>query len=160
MHKFKKINIKYAKQFFTNLDTRTQRAVKNISIAFITKTISIFISFLIVPLTLGYVDTEKYGIWIIIASLITWFNLFDIGLGNGLRNKLAEAIALKDFNLARIYISSTFAIISIISTLLFVSFYFIAPLISWNSFFNTEIVTNSELIRIVLIVFFFFLFIS
>jgi len=156
MHKFKKINIKYAKQFFTNLDTRTQRAVKNISIAFITKTISIFISFLIVPLTLGYVDTEKYGIWIIIASLITWFNLFDIGLGNGLRNKLAEAIALKDFNLARIYISSTFAIISIISTLLFVSFYFIAPLISWNSFFNTEIVTNSELIRIVLIVFFFF----
>jgi len=156
MTKVKKFSINYANQFFKNLDMRTQRAIKNISIAFTTKTISIFISFLIVPLTLGYVDTEQYGIWMIIASLITWFNLFDIGLGNGLRNKLAEAVALKDFELARVYISSTFAIVSIISILLFVSFYFIAPLISWDRLFNTEIVTNGELIRIVLIVFFFF----
>ena len=82
--------------FFTQGNKRTLRAKRNITVSFISKAISIMISFIIVPLTLGYVGRVEYGIWMTISSIIAWFSFFDIGLGNGLRNKLAEALAKED----------------------------------------------------------------
>ncbi|GAH31869.1 unnamed protein product, partial [marine sediment metagenome] len=72
---------------------RSIRAKKNIFASFGLKGISILISFLLVPLVLNYIDITKYGIWLTLSSIIGWFGFFDIGLGNGLRNKFAEAIA-------------------------------------------------------------------
>lgn len=146
----------YIYRLFTQGHERTLRAKKNILITFVTKILSIIISFIIVPLTLGYVGKVEYGIWMTIAAIVAWFNFFDIGLGNGLRNKLAEALALGDEKLANVYISSTFAIITIISGILFMLFFIIANFISWNRVLNTDLVANNELFTIVVVVFFFF----
>ena len=142
---------------FFDQSARTKTANKNILIAFLTKGISILISFLIVPITLDYISAEEYGIWMLFASLITWMNLFDIGLGNGLRNKLSESLALNDLKLSKIYISSSFVIISIIAIILFIMLMIIAPFVNWVLFFNTEIIHNNELLKIVIVVVFFFL---
>lgn len=151
-----KIPIQYVRNFFSKGNVRTLRAKKNISVSFISKIISIVISFIIVPLTLGYVGKVEYGIWMTISAIINWFTFFDIGLGNGLRNKLAEALALNDQESARIYISSSYAIISIISFTLFIIFLVASFYISWNAVLNTDIVSNVELRTIILMVFFFF----
>lgn len=142
--------------FFTKGNKRTLRAKKNISVSFISKGISIFVSFLIVPLTLGFVGKVEYGIWMTISSIIHWFAFFDIGLGNGLRNKLAEALAKNDKETAKIYISSTYALITIIAIVMFIGFYIAANFISWNSALNTDVLPNKELFDIVVMVFFFF----
>ena len=139
-------------------DQRSLKAKNNITISFITKFISIAISFIVVPLTLNYVGSEEYGLWIAISSIINWFAFFDVGLGNGLRNKLAEAIALKKYNLARVYVSSVYFIISIISFFLFLGFLLIAYILPWNVVLNTNILTNNELFNIVCTVFFLFCF--
>src|SRR5665647_416367 len=136
--------IQFFKNFFAQGNERTLRAKKNILISFICKVASILISFLIVPLTLGYVGKIEYGIWMTISSIITWFAFFDIGLGNGLRNKLAEALALNDKKTANIYISSVFVLIIAISSLMLITFFLIANFISWNTVLNTNIVTNKE----------------
>ena len=150
------MNISSIFSFFTKGNKRTLRAKKNISVSFISKGISILISFLIVPLTLGYVGKVEYGIWMTISSIIHWFAFFDIGLGNGLRNKLAEALAKKDKELAKIYVSSTFALITVIASFLFIGFFVAANFISWNAVLNTDVVPNDELFNIVVMVFFFF----
>jgi len=137
-------------------DIRTVRAKKNISAAFICKGLSLLISFLIVPITLSYVGKTEYGIWMIISSIIHWFSYFDIGLGNGLRNKFAEAIANDNKELARIYVSSAFALIAIISILLFTGFFIASQFISWNTVLNTFVISNTELKNIIIMVFFFF----
>ncbi len=144
------------KDFFTKGHPRSLRAKKNIAVSFIAKGFSIIISFLIVPLTLGYVGEVEYGIWMTISSIINWFVFFDIGLGNGLRNKLAEALAINDKELARTYISSVFAVITVIGIVLFLGFFVAANFISWNSVLNTNLVSNQELFLIVVMVFFFF----
>jgi len=72
------------------------------------KGISIGISLLLVPLTLNYLDKEGYGLWLTLSSIVSWFSLFDIGLGNGFRNKFAEATAVKNDDLAKTYVSTTF----------------------------------------------------
>jgi O-antigen/teichoic acid export membrane protein len=152
----KSIHIEYLKNFFVKGNERTLRAKKNVSVSFLCKGISILISFLIVPLTLGYVGKVEYGIWMTISSIIQWFVFFDIGLGNGLRNKLAEALAENDHLKARIYISSAFFLIAGIAIFMFVGFFIVAHFVSWNSVVNTTVVSNEELFVIFLMVFFFF----
>ena len=65
------------KNFFLKGDDRTKRAKKNISVTFVCKGLSVLISFLIIPITLGYVGKEEYGIWMTISSIISWFSFFD-----------------------------------------------------------------------------------
>jgi len=146
----------YIKKFFTSGDGRSLRAKKNVLVSFICKGLTIIISFLIVPLTFGYVGTTEFGIWLTIGSIIQWFGFLDIGLGNGLRNKLAETLAIGDKKTARVYISSVFVIISIIAALMFSGFFLAAHFISWNSALNTDSVPNAQLLRTVIMVFFFF----
>jgi O-antigen/teichoic acid export membrane protein len=151
-----KININILRNFYTKGNERSLRAKKNISVSFICKGLSILISFLIVPLTLGYVGKVEYGIWMTISAIIQWFAFFDIGLGNGLRTKLAEALALKDNETAKVYISSVFSIITGIAVLMFIGFFIAARFISWNTVLNTNVVPNNELFSVVIMVFFFF----
>ena len=71
---------------------------------------TILISLILVPMTLSYLNPYEYGIWLTLSSTLAWIYTFDIGLGNGLRNKLTEALALNDLKLARIYVSTSFVI--------------------------------------------------
>jgi O-antigen/teichoic acid export membrane protein len=140
----------------SNSDERSRRAYKNLSVSFVAKIVSLSITFIIVPITLNYVGKAEYGVWLTLSSIITWFSFFDIGLGNGLRNKLAVSLAQNDIKTARIYISSSYFLISLISLGMFVLFFVFASLVSWNEILNTHFLANEYLYKIVVIVFFFF----
>src|ERR1700690_1843921 len=100
----KRLNI-FISDFLSKGHERSVRAKRNIAFSFVLKVANIAVQLLFVPLLLGYLSPIKYGIWITVGSVINWFYFFDIGLGNGLRNKLAEAFAKKENEMARIYIS-------------------------------------------------------
>ena len=100
---------------FVNLKSKiqqgSQRSVtvkKNIIYSFLIKGGSIFLSMLIVPLTLGYVSTELYGIWLTLSSVIAWFHFFDMGLTLGLKNRLTEALTVNDTEKAKRLVSTTY----------------------------------------------------
>lgn len=96
------------------LDDRTKLAVKNISVSFVLRGASMFITFLLIPITLGYLNPYEYGIWVTLNSILSWVYFLDIGLGNGLKNKLAEAIAVGDYERGRVYVSTTMFLMSLI----------------------------------------------
>ncbi|MDE7189740.1 MAG: hypothetical protein K2N96_06305, partial [Muribaculaceae bacterium] len=87
--------IKYLNGFktFFKGEERTVKAKKNILASILIKGIDAVVYLLLVPVTLGYLNPYEYGIWLTLNSMLMWINSFDIGLGNGMRNKLAEAIA-------------------------------------------------------------------
>ena len=160
---FGSINFKKLEQFkkisnFFQGHERSVKAKKNILYSFFLKGISIIVGLIFVPLILGYLDAERYGIWLTLSSILAWFSFFDIGLGNGLRNGLTEAIALKDDNLAKTYVSTTYAILGVIFLLVTVLFSIINPFLNWQTILNTTAVEKNELSIIALIVFIFFLF--
>jgi len=161
MNKYLKTNLKNripskVLTFFTTGHQRSVKAKKNIFASFGLKGISMLISFLLVPLTLNYLDPTRYGLWLTISSVIGWFGFFDIGLGNGLRNKLSEALTLKDYKLSKTYISTTYAILSLIIVGVFIVFIIVNPFLNWAKLLNTPPEMANELSRIVLIVFAFF----
>ncbi|PWA04892.1 lipopolysaccharide biosynthesis protein [Flavobacterium psychrotolerans] len=135
---------------------RTKNITKHVLVSFVYKGGSIITSFLMVPLTINYLDTENYGIWLTLSSFIAWFSFFDIGLGNGLRNKFAEAKAKGDLTLARAYVSSAYFTIGSICLLLILVFFGFNFFIDWTRAFNTNAALQKELGLLMPIVFSFF----
>lgn len=129
---------------------RSAKIKKNIIILIVLKGLSVINSFLLVPLTIHYLNTENYGIWITISSVIAWINLFDIGLGNGLRNKLAEALAFGKTEEARSLVSTAYITITFIASAIFLIFLIINNFINWNIVFNVSAEMHQDLSLIVL----------
>lgn len=93
---------------------RSSLLQKNILASFIIKGWSAVIVLLMVPATLHCLGEYKNGIWLTISSLLLWIDNMDIGLGNGLRNKIAEYMAHGERERTRSLVSSTFAMLTCI----------------------------------------------
>lgn len=127
---------------------RTNLAIKNIGLSILLKGGSILISFLLVPMTLGYLNTYEYGIWLTLNSVLSWVYLIDIGLGNGLRNKLTESLAKNDYTLGKIYVSTTFFFMTLIVLSFYALFLLSGFLLDWYAILNVDSskVTNLNLL--------------
>ena len=66
--------------------------ISNMALSGICKPASMIMGYIYVPIVLSFLGTEKYGIWSTLLTILSWISYFDIGIGNGLRNKLAESI--------------------------------------------------------------------
>ncbi len=139
-------------RFFTG-HQRSIKAKKHIIASFFIKGFSIIIGFLMVRVTLDYLDPTKYGIWITLSSFLAWFSFFEVGLGSGLRNKLAEALARNDYKTGRIYVSTTYAILSIVIGSVAILFFIVNNFVNWSKVLNTDTLLNKELTTVASIVF-------
>lgn len=87
----------------------------NIILAFVIKGAALLVSLFSLPLYIGYFNNnEMLGVWYTVLSLLSWIMVLDFGLGNGLRNRLAESLTLGDTVAAKQYISSTYVALSVI----------------------------------------------
>ncbi len=143
-------------KFFSG-NSRSIKIKKQVIYSFSIKGLSILLGLLYVPLLLDYLDSERYGIWLTLSSIIVWFNFFDAGLGNGLRNKFTEALAKSEFELGTEYVSTSYVLLSFIFIPLLIIFHIVNPLMDWNQILNTETINQEELSKLVSIVFTFFI---
>lgn len=101
-------------------DTRSRFLYANILASFIIKGWSAMVVLIMVPLTLNCLGAYHNGVWLTVSSLLVWIDQMDIGLGNGLRNKLAVHIAHREWLEARKVVSSTMVmLICIVFPILF-----------------------------------------
>ena len=139
--------------FFNNGHSRSIKAKKNILASFAIKGISILTSFILVPLTINYLTPVNYGIWLTLYSIISWFGLLDIGLGNGLRNKFAESIAANDKAAARMYLSTAYAMLGIIMGIACLVFLLLNQYLDWTSILNVSPEKALELKKVTTVIF-------
>jgi O-antigen/teichoic acid export membrane protein len=64
--------------------------------------------------------------------MVLWLNLLDIGFGNGVKNKIAEAKVRGDMESIRKYVSSTYAMVGGICLIVFILFCLINPHLNWS----------------------------
>ncbi len=144
------------KTFLKSLGIESGRSLnitKHVIISFLYKGGSVLSSFLIVPLSIKYLDTENYGIWLTISSFIAWFSFFDIGLGNGLRNKFVEAKASGDLKRVKGYVSSAYYSIGTLILVLIFIFVLINFYVDWTNVFNVKSNLQNDLVQLMPIVF-------
>jgi len=117
--------------------------------------ITIAAGFISVPLTIGYLGAERYGVWLTINSLLQWVYISNLGLsGNALINKLSEANGKDDKELAQELVATSFWTLNGLALILLILFGICFRFINWASVFNTgETVSISELQLAVILAF-------
>ncbi len=135
---------------------RTVRAKKNILASFFLKGINIGSGLIIVPLAIEYLDPTRYGIWLTINSVVMLFGFMDVGLGHGLRNKFAEAMAQNNKTLAKKIVSTGYFTIAAIAVGFFLLFATANQFLDWSKLLNAPEIPKDELKTLTFIVFGFF----
>lgn len=126
-------------------NSRTILLKKNIIGSFGIKGISIMVSFVLVPLTLGYLSSELYGIWLTLSSVLLCLSFFDVGFTLGLKNKLGEAIALKQWDRGKSLVSTTYLLMILIFVPLCFILELVIPYFDWAAFLNVNSIYREEI---------------
>lgn len=127
--------INFMKKIYNN--EKNRQIVINMISAFIIKGGALIISLFSMPAYMRYFNNQEVlGLWFTVLSVMTWILSFDLGIGNGLRNKLVGAIVSKDRNKIKQYISSAYLINGALVCVALLLVFALFPLVSWNAVFN------------------------
>ncbi len=109
------------------------------------KLISMGMNLISIPLTAKYLGAERFGLWLMLSTFLSWVSMADFGLANSLKNALATADGKEEREKAKIAVSSVFWLTVNISLILGILFYISYPFIPWARIFNiTSDVAKSE----------------
>lgn len=124
---------------------RTRNYLQQIKGAVVYKAVAMLASFLAIPLMIRYLGQEQFGVWSTLLTVMSWIVFFDLGVGNGLRNKVAEALARNDRKEAADYIASGYSLIGLIALALWVLVTGVSFFVPWQTVFNTQGIPEATL---------------
>lgn len=115
---------------------RYRRAGFTAAAALAAKLVSMGVVIVTVPLTLNYLGSERYGMWMTISSVSLLLVFADLGIGNGVLNAIADAHGRDDRELGREAVSSGFFLLSLITVALVVIFAAVYTFVPWAGLYN------------------------
>lgn len=139
-----------------NLEKHNINVLFNVIMAFVIKGGALFVSLFTIPAYMKYFDNQiLLGVWFTILSVLSWILTFDLGIGNGLRNRLVDTFVAKDYKKAKEYISSAYIIIILCALFFAIIGYILFPYINWNIIFNISenYISSKVLLKTVMILF-------
>ena len=117
---------------------RHRRAALTAVAAVLARCLSIATALITVPLTLHYLGTERYGMWMTMSSLVAMLSFADLGIGNGVLNAVAAAYGGDDFAAIKEYVSSGIFVLSAIAASLLLLFFAVYTFVPWYEIFNVN----------------------
>lgn len=136
-----------------NTDQRSVKMYKNTAAMIGIRGGSMILTLISAPIMLHHVDRADYGVLLTLTSIVGWIGYMDIGLGNGLRNKLPEFLAKRDFQSAKKVVSSCYATLAIYIAIIITIFLLASPFIDWLSVFNSSTSDANEIRKLTNVVF-------
>lgn len=103
------------------------------------RVINMVSSLVTVPLTFRYLGTERYGLWMVLISIVMAMAGFsDLGIGGGLVNAISEAYGKDDKRLVKEYVTSAFVMMFGIALVFAVGGLVSYPYVPWMRVFNVK----------------------
>lgn len=96
--------------------------IKNISLALMSRFVSIGVAIFSVPMLLQLLGTEIYGIWATLVSLIAFIGLLDLGMGNSLKNSVAVSLNESQVEILRNEFVALFQLLCLVSVVVVFAF--------------------------------------
>lgn len=90
---------------------------------------NILIGIISVPMTLRYLGSDLFGVWMILTSIVGFAAFTDLGLGVGLRNSIIKYAANRDYPKIRLCIWNAIAMLSCVAVLIISVAVFVVPAI-------------------------------
>jgi O-antigen/teichoic acid export membrane protein len=104
----------------------------------VARAISIVNRFVAVPLTITLLGQEKYGLWLIIGSLIGWLGFSDLGIPAALQNRLIQVLRSEGEERARAVGAFALRLLLGIGAVVFLVGAIVAVTFPWGNVFKIQ----------------------
>ena len=121
-----------------NKSARNQKVFLTGTLSLVAKGGAAIANIFSLPLLAQYLGQERFGVWLVASSFLTWSSIADLGLANTLKTNLAEADGLGDVQRARQTITSTIFAICGLTVILLAVLLVTNPFIPWMRIFNVQ----------------------
>ena len=128
---------------------RSRRLIKGIGSSVVARAATSLLPLLLIPLTIRYLGTEQYGIWMAITSVTSMLLWADLGLGNGLLTKLAPLVAKGSWADGRAVVSAAYGLligVAVLGLFLVTASYWLVP---WAGLLNASKDTSASGIAVI-----------
>lgn len=116
---------------------RTAVVIRNMGASLVIRGTSLILGLMTLPAYLRFFEDQRVlGVWFTIVTMLSWILNFDFGMGNGLRNRLVDAIASRDSPRISGYISSAYISTSVVVAILAVGSWLSFARVDWNTVLN------------------------
>lgn len=105
----------------------------------------ILANLMVIPVTLKLLGQEKFGIWVTLLTVINWVSFFDMGIGNGLRNKVTECLSQDEREGAREYVTTAYVVMGGAVTAAALIYLIMSRAVSWDAVFNSKSVDRGDM---------------
>ncbi len=117
---------------------RLRRALLTSASVVIARVISMAGPLITVPLVLGYLGHERYGLWMTVVAMVGMFTFADLGLGNGLMTEISQADGRGDVQESRRCIASALFALSGVALILLCLYLIVFPFVPWPRVLNAS----------------------
>ncbi len=121
---------------------RARRRVRRVSgtaaASAVAAVVQLGVGLVVVPLSLGYLGNERYGLWMAVSSLTAMLAFADFGMGNGLLNAIASADGRGDEHEAAAATSSAAFLMAALAVVLAGVFWLSYPFVGWDRLLNAS----------------------
>lgn len=90
------------------------------------------------PMTLGYLGTERFGLWSAMTSFVMFASFAELGIGNGVLSAISSAHGRGDREEIRRTLSTGIVLHGAIACAIAGTFALVQPFIDWGRFFNVR----------------------
>lgn len=117
---------------------RLRRIVINGFSSLLSRSATLLILLISVPMALHHLDSDRFGMWMIISSFAAILGFADLGIGNGVINLVSRASGSNDDLAIRRAISSGLAILSMIGLALLAALAMLYQSVDWPAIFQVK----------------------
>lgn len=90
---------------------RNRRLLLSMLTTILAKFIAIGSTLITIPLTLNYLGSELFGVWMVISGVIGFMAFSDLGIGMGLQNALSKAYGQEDLASPKHYVANSYLMV-------------------------------------------------
>lgn len=106
----------------------------------------IFIRFASVPLLITLLSPERYGLWLILGSLIGWLGFSDLGIPSALQNRLIGLLREGKSDAGRALVGFAFHFLGTIAVAVFAIGLVAALCLPWGHFFKLNLAEKNDFV--------------
>ncbi|MDQ0072562.1 O-antigen/teichoic acid export membrane protein [Variovorax boronicumulans] len=121
---------------------RYRRAASTATMNIVAQVIQLATGLISVPLALGYVGPERFGIWMTLSTALAFITFSDFGIGIGMQDSMSRHAGKGDYKGARNAFYSAFALVGVIVLVVMLMGYLIVPRLDLASLFSLRSVES------------------
>lgn len=119
--------------------SRSSNLKRHMALSVLIKGSGFVVSLVLMRVYVGFFDSSTVlGVWFTLLALLNWVVTFDFGVGNGLRNRLVQAIAKNDAVEQRALVSTTYTLSTLTAVTALVVGLLLVFILDWNAVLNVD----------------------